>query len=101
MRITEDPELRAAYFAGHAGTPNEAQRQQLQTLYAALIRLQLNRFEQIKLEIIDLELALQLGGRGDAYASPFFVEYWGDIRQRYSPDFQNYIEQQVMEETEY
>jgi len=99
MRITENPELRAAYFAGHAGTPNESQRLQLQTFYAAMIRLQLNRFEQIKLGIIDLDLALQLGGRGDAYSSPFFVEYWGEIKQRYSPDFRNYIEHQVMEES--
>ena len=62
MRIAENTELRNAYFAGNAGTASEAQRLQLQALYAALIRIQINRFEQIKLGIIDRDLALRIGG---------------------------------------
>lgn len=96
MRLVDNNELRAAYLAGFDGELSSEQEQHLRMFYTAVIRLQLNRHEQIKLGIIDLELALNLGGRGDGYGSPYFVEFWTEIRERYPADFQEYIEKHVI-----
>ena len=96
MRLVENDALRAAYLAGFDGDLSNEQRQHLRLFYGAVIRLQLNRHEQIKLGIIDLELALNLGGQGDGYSSPYFVEFWTEIRSRYPADFQAYIDEHVI-----
>ena len=96
MRLVDNDELRAAYLAGFDGNLTDEQEQHLRMFYNAVIRIQANRHEQIKLGIIDLELALSLGGRGDGYASPFFVDFWTEVKGRYPEDFQDYIETHVI-----
>ena len=96
MRLVDNDKLRTAYFADFAGELDDNQRQHLRMFYSAVIRIQLNRHEQIKLGIIDLDLALSLGGQGDGYSSPYFAEFWNSIKDRYPADFQAYIDENAM-----
>ena len=54
MRLVENDELRAAYLAGFDGNLTDEQEQHLRMFYNAVIRIQANRHEQVKLGIIDL-----------------------------------------------
>lgn len=96
MRLVDNDELRAAYLAGFDGKLSSEQEQHLRMFYIAVIRIQVNRYEQVKLGIIDLDLALSLGGRADGYSSPYFIEFWNEVRGRYPADFQDYIEHHVI-----
>lgn len=92
----EDAELRAARRAVCAGTLTEDQQQQLTAFYAVMVRVQLNRFYQSRLGIIDEETALELGGRGGVYRSPFFSDYWERVKERYGTGFREFIEAEVL-----
>jgi len=51
---------------------------------------------QAKLGILDLDDAMQIGGRGYAYRQPYFADFWARRRENYPPEFQQYIEQYVL-----
>ena len=92
----ENADLRAAHQAACDGTLTADQRVHLMFFYRAVLRLQLNRFFQVQLGIIDEETALKLGGRGYIFTRPIFAELWGEAKSEYSPEFQAFIEREVL-----
>jgi len=92
----ENADLRAARQAVCSGNLDEAQRFLLRIYYAALLRIQMNRFFQMQLGVIDEEMTLALGGKGGAYRNPFFVEIWPVLKIDFTLDFQEYIERNVL-----
>jgi hypothetical protein len=92
----ENAELRAATQASCDGTLTADQRLQLAAYYRAILRLQMNRYLQVQLGILDEQLALTLGGRGMAYRRPIFAELWAEGKREYSPEFQAFIEREVL-----
>ena len=92
----DNADLRTARRAACDKTLTEDQRSQLVAFYGLTMRVQLNRFYQVRLGILDAETALALGGRGSVYDSPFFAEYWANNRDRYSTEFQSFIEREIL-----
>ncbi len=92
----ENADLRAARLAVCSGDLDEAQRFQLTIYYAALLRIQMNRFFQMQLGVIDEEMILALGGKGAAYRNPFFAQTWPVLKIGFTLDFQEYIERNVL-----
>jgi hypothetical protein len=78
------------------GTLTADQRLHLVFFYRALLRLQLNRFFQVQLGILDEETALKLGGRTFLYTRPIFAEVWAEYKNEYSKEFQEFIEREVL-----
>ena len=96
MRMVENADLRAARVAARSGSMTEDQIEQLDTWYTALMRIQQNRLVQSRLGILNLNDAMQIGGRSRAYREPYFAEYWERRKKFYPPEFQEYIEQRVL-----
>ena len=94
--IIQHPDLRRARQAVCSGTLTDDQRQQLDAFYGVMLRVQLNRYYQIQLGIVDEGEALDLGGRGGVYRSPFFREYWPTRKERYTPEFQEFVERELL-----
>jgi hypothetical protein len=92
----ENADLRAAHQAACDGTLTADQRAHLMYYYRALLRLQLNRFFQVQLGILDEETALNIGGKASAYRRPIFAELWAEGKDEYSPEFQAFIERGVL-----
>ena len=92
----ENADLRAARQAVCSGNLDDSQRFQLRLFYAALLRIQMNRFFQMQLGIIDEEMILALGGKGGAYRNPFFAQIWPELKIDFTPDFHEYIEREVL-----
>ena len=96
MVLAENSELRDSYFAAVEGDMTEDHRRQMYLYIAAVLRIHQNRFEQVKLGMIDLELALSLGGRGGTYRLPYFAEAWEELGPNFPPDFREYVNQYVL-----
>jgi len=92
----ENADLRAALTASCENELTADQRMMLTVYYQALLRLQLNRFFQVQLGIIDEETALGLGARSTPYGRPIFAEVWEAAKDEYSPEFQEFIERGVL-----
>jgi hypothetical protein len=94
MRVATDPDLRVLQDAlddeGAAGL-STAQRNQVFAVFTALMVLQQNRFNQIRLGVLDDESVFEIGS-GAAFRRPLFAEFWAERKDRYSSDFQEYIE---------
>ena len=88
--------LRDAQDAELAGNASPKQIQQLDRYYVALMRVQLNRYMQSKIGVIDRDLVLEVGGRGGIYRRKSFRDYWSRNKNDYSRGFQNYVEQFVI-----
>jgi len=73
---------------------------QLDSWYTALMRIQQIRLEQAKLGILDIEDAMQIGGRSRAYRQPYFADYWSRQKDQFPQEFQQYIEKYVLELTD-
>jgi len=97
ITIVNNSELRAARLAADTGNMTQDQISQLDSWYSALMRIQQNRLLQAKLGILDIEDAMQIGGRGYAYRQPYFADYWSRRKDLYPPEFQQYIEEYVLE----
>ena len=69
---------------------------QLDAWYSALMRIQQNRLLQANLGVLDLEDAMQIGGRANAYRQSYFADYWARRRSNYPAEFQEYIEDYVL-----
>jgi hypothetical protein len=87
--------LRDAQFASLAGQATERQIEDIDRLYTALMRIQLNRYMQSKIGVIDRETVLELGGRAGIYRFDSFRDYWARSREEYSAGFQEYVERYV------
>ena len=97
--MIENADLRGAWIAARSNglaQLTEDQRLQLGWFVGAMLRAQLNRFNQVKLGLIDLEEALELGGKSGVYAGPVFAEIWPSLRGQYPDDFQAYIDNYVL-----
>ena len=92
----ENADLRAAQVAACNGALTGDQREQLIAYYRALLRLQLNRFFQVELGILDEETALALGGRATPYRRPIFAELWEETKDDYSPEFQDFVRRGIL-----
>ncbi len=95
--MLENSELRGAMAAMEGAPPNEQQRL-LYLYYAALVRVQLNRYMQVKLGVIDSTTVLALGGGGGIYDNASFRTYWLPRRDNYDPEFVAFIEDDVFSE---
>lgn len=92
----ENADLRAAQMAACNGPLTVDQREQLIAYYRALLRLQLNRFFQVRLGTIDEETALAAGGRATSYRRPIFAEIWEETKDDYSADFQDFVRRGIL-----
>jgi hypothetical protein len=101
LRLTENPELRAARLACDKGEKlTEDQKLLVEASYTGLMRLQQNRLQQLKLGVLDEETLFQVGGRGPGYRTPCFTRYWTQNRERFPLDFQEFMESEVLPLTE-
>jgi hypothetical protein len=96
LLLLDYPELVGAREAGCSGSVSEDQRISLFVYYTALIRIQLNRFQQAQLGILDEEVALNLGGRGGAYRNPYFAEVWSGLKDEFSAGFVEFVERELI-----
>ena len=92
--MIENESLRRAQAAIDGPVPDE-NRRLLNLYYAALLRIQLNRFMQTRLGVIDADTVSVVGGVGGIYNNPSFREYWSKRRDRYDPEFISYMEDRV------
>ena len=92
--IIENDNLRMAQWAVQGAPPDE-QRQLLSLYYSALIRIQLNRYMQAQLGVIDLDTVLNLGGSSGIYDHRSFREWWSLRRENFDPEFIAYMENRV------
>jgi hypothetical protein len=95
--LVESSELRAAQ-AAIEGAPPDEQRRLLYLYYGALLRVQLNRFMQVKLGVIDSATVLALGGDGGIYDNASFRAFWLPRRDNYDPEFVSFVEESVFSE---
>ncbi len=96
MRLVDNADLRAARMAARLGSMTADQIEQLDSWYSALMRIQQNRLVQSRLGVLDLEDAMQIGGRAKSYREPYFANFWERRKQMYPPEFQQYIEEYVL-----
>jgi len=96
MASVNNAELRAARLAAQSGSMTQDQIAQLDSWYSALMRIHQNRLLQTKLGILDLEDAMQIGGRSYAYRQPYFADFWARRKENYPAEFQQYIEQIIV-----
>ena len=92
----ENDEIRDARLAVCRGDLDESQRFLLRLYYAALMRIQMNRFYQLQLGILDEQMILSLSGKGGAYRNPYFAEIWPELKIDFTEEFQAYIERNVL-----
>lgn len=88
--------LRDAESADDAGIATERQIEDMDRLYIALMRIQLNRYMQSKIGVIDQETVLEIGGRAGIYQRDGFKDYWSRGKSNYSEGFQEFVEQQLI-----
>ena len=91
----ESADLRAAIY-GAPESLTDDQRRQVGWFYSAIVRVQLNRFSQAQVGILDQESVLELGGRGGVFQTPTFVSWWAGQGGRYSPEFEEFIDALVI-----
>lgn len=92
----ENAEIREARLAACRGELDDSQRFLLRVYYAALLRIQMNRYYQMQLGILDEQTILSLSGKGGAYRNPFFAEIWPVLKVDFEEDFQTYVENEVL-----
>ena len=96
MFVAESADLREAWRASRSNSLSEDQRDQLDAFYSALMRIHQIRLVQADLGILDINDAMQIGGRGGAYRSAFFADFWARRKDEFPPDFQAYVDQYVL-----
>ena len=96
IAVVNNTDLRAARIASESGELTADQIVQLDAWYSGLMRIQQNRLLQANLGVLDLEDAMQIGGRANAYRQPYFADYWNRRGSNYPAEFQEYIENYVL-----
>ena len=90
-------ELRTAMEKAERGrsdfSPEE--REVLSTWYASLLRVTENRFRQTQLGTFS-GTNVVAGARSPALRIPYFRAYWNARRTAYAPDFQRYVERELL-----
>ena len=95
ITLAENAELRAAIRAAQTNSLTDDQREQLDYLLGATLRLQQNRYLQSRLGILDEETLLEIGTQ-EAYRNAYFADYWRRNRAVYSEGFREYIERRIV-----
>jgi hypothetical protein len=96
MMQVEHADLRAARAAAKDGTLTDDQRSQLDSWYTGLMRIQQNRYVQAELGVLDLEDAMQIGGRAAAYRDEYFADFWRRKKDAFPQAFREYIERDIL-----
>ena len=97
LRLTENPELRAARRACNDEEELTQDQQQLVIAnFTALMRLQQNRYLQMQLGVLDEETVFQMGGRGPAYRSACFARFWSENGENFPIEFRRFLEREVI-----
>jgi hypothetical protein len=96
MRLVDNSELREARRASRSDSLNDDQRMQLDSFYSALMRIHQIRLVQANLGVLNMNDAMQIGGRAGSYREAYFADYWARRRDNYPPEFQEYIEDFVL-----
>ena len=94
--LVENTDLLEARYTPCVSDLSEEQYIRMRAWYAALLRVQLNRYYQIRLGIIDEQMAASIGGKGAAYRHPFFAEIWPVLKVDFDKGFQDYVEIEVL-----
>ncbi len=93
--FVENSDLRDAVYAADEGNADQKQLRQVNTYYALLLRLQINRFLQSEVGAIDRQVILKMGGRSTVYSTPSFRNYWDNIKENQPADFREFMENEV------
>ena len=97
LRSAENAELLAIMRKAEDGESlSVPERDQLSAVYRALMVLNMNRLAQMELGVLDENTVFAVGGRGPGYRSPFFAEFWAESRHRYSPEFIEFVESELL-----
>ena len=96
----QDDDLTEAFRVIREGEEVSAlQHSKVNVFYATVLRIQKNRFLQIRLGFLDVETALFIGGSSQLYREPHFAEYWDEVKGDEPEDFVEYMEIHVMQRT--
>jgi hypothetical protein len=95
ITVVENADLRAARRAAHSNSLTEDQRDQLDAMYSAALRIHQNRYLQARLGIVDEYTLLEVGAQ-QGFRDDYFEEFWSRNRADYSPGFQDYIERRLL-----
>ena len=96
MFLLDRPHIVAALQPVCERELGDEEQRVLRIYYSGLLRIQLNRYEQTNLGILDENLALSLGGRAAAYQNPFFRIAWRDLNEGFSEDFAKWVEERIL-----
>ena len=96
MRFIENEEVMNAFTALRNGEIDEHQRYIIRNFYAAVLTIQQIRFSQVELGILEVEQAINMGGRSGVYGMEIFEQIWPELKGRYSEGFQSYIETHII-----
>lgn len=92
----ETPEVRSGWAKAAAGRSDELTLDEeiaLNWYYNGILRIAENRFRQVELSIIELEV---ISGGAPEFRSPFFRTYWEARRAQYSPDFAAHVDRDLL-----
>ena len=93
--VVENPGLLDAIDAADAVPADRRQQRQVDTYYALILRLQINRFLRAEVEAVDRQIILRKRGRATVYDTPSFRKYWERIKENQPDDFREYMERDV------
>ena len=88
----ETPEVRSGWAKAAAGNSHDLTLDEeiaLNWYYNGILRIAENRFRQIELSIIKLNV---VSGGAPELRSPFFKTYWQARRELYAPDFAAHVD---------
>ena len=95
----DNPELRDAFTLASrdgVGALTDDQVIILNWFYTGVMRVTENRFRQFQLGTLSEDALIQLGARGALFRNPFFAAYWPTQRGMHSPDFEAFIERELL-----
>jgi stage V sporulation protein SpoVS len=95
----DNPDLRDAFtLASREGVDalTDEQITILNWFYTAVMRVTENRFRQFQLGTLSEEALIQLGAKGALFRNPFFAAYWPTQVGMHSPDFEAFIERELL-----
>jgi hypothetical protein len=95
----DNPDLRDAFsVASRDGVAalSDDQVNILTWFYTGVMRVTENRFRQFQLGTLSEDALIQLGARGALFRNPFFAAYWRTQAGMHSPDFEAFIERELL-----
>ena len=96
----ENKDVRDALYASASGTATPERKRLVDIVYATLLRIQLNRYLQSEIGVIDRETVMKIGGSGggSVYQRSDFREFWERLKSDYDAGFQAYMAEFVLNE---